>query len=454
MQDKNEIWQVQVNGQIYEATFQELTEWIAERSLLPTDQVRKKDLRWMQADRVPTLQPYFVGGAAQNTQSKQPSHSAPKDIAKEIVPTIPTVNKSFELPAVKFDEQPTVSARIQAKTVQAANFSSRLTLSINSCHFHPEIEAVYVCKNCDEKFCKGCPKAYGAVKICALCGYFCETYQSTETEQVGKGDKSRNASQNSSSNFDIFGTALAYPLKYPLSFLMIGLFYAIALSLGTYLGFLAALILGMIALAVIYGCCSRVINQISTGDSDKNYVLASEDLSLAESVIQPASLGIAVYLITWLPISLVSVLFSSYLGDTTKLLDREMTSQIAPYFLFIVLTFITALWGFFYFPIALTTAGYTQNLKSIINPLVGFNMIRQMGAGFWKAFLMYFILVIAAACLYFVVQIITAPLFAMGLGTLPTIFLNSFVWFYLYLAISCIFGYALFQTRDKLNSKF
>src|SRR5688572_25412138 len=55
----NEIWQVEVGGQVYEAPFGELPTWIDEGSLLPTDKVRKGNLRWIEARRVPTLTPFF-----------------------------------------------------------------------------------------------------------------------------------------------------------------------------------------------------------------------------------------------------------------------------------------------------------------------------------------------------------------------------------------------------------
>ncbi|HEV8591170.1 MAG TPA: hypothetical protein VGQ55_03635, partial [Pyrinomonadaceae bacterium] len=58
-QDPNEVWQVEVRGQIYEAPFGELGSWIEEGSLQPLDKVRKGQLRWIEANRVPTLIPLF-----------------------------------------------------------------------------------------------------------------------------------------------------------------------------------------------------------------------------------------------------------------------------------------------------------------------------------------------------------------------------------------------------------
>src|SRR5687768_16511524 len=55
----NEVWQVDVNGTVYDAAFSELPEWIDGGSLLPGDKVRKGNLRWIEARRVPSLVPFF-----------------------------------------------------------------------------------------------------------------------------------------------------------------------------------------------------------------------------------------------------------------------------------------------------------------------------------------------------------------------------------------------------------
>ena len=43
----NETWQVDVNGQVYEANFAELADWIADGSLQQQDIVRSENLRWI-----------------------------------------------------------------------------------------------------------------------------------------------------------------------------------------------------------------------------------------------------------------------------------------------------------------------------------------------------------------------------------------------------------------------
>src|SRR4051812_9235747 len=61
--DINEVWQIEVAGTVYEASFEELPSWISEGSLQPTDKVRKGSLRWIEASKVPTIAPLFVAKA-------------------------------------------------------------------------------------------------------------------------------------------------------------------------------------------------------------------------------------------------------------------------------------------------------------------------------------------------------------------------------------------------------
>ncbi|HSU24369.1 MAG TPA: hypothetical protein VLI65_00175, partial [Pyrinomonadaceae bacterium] len=50
-----ELWQVDANGKIFDTSFAELIVWIGEGSLLRQDKVRKGNLRWIEAGKVPSL---------------------------------------------------------------------------------------------------------------------------------------------------------------------------------------------------------------------------------------------------------------------------------------------------------------------------------------------------------------------------------------------------------------
>ena len=89
---ENEIWQVEVNGQIYETNFRDLKQWIQERSLLPQDNVRKGNMRWIQTGRVPALRRIFDGETAQVGVTTAP-------VAESIaaIPEPPTVFQQSEI---------------------------------------------------------------------------------------------------------------------------------------------------------------------------------------------------------------------------------------------------------------------------------------------------------------------------------------------------------------------
>ena len=56
-----EIWQVDISGEIYEASFEIMAQWIYEGALLPQDKVRRGNLRWIEAQKVPSLIQFFNG---------------------------------------------------------------------------------------------------------------------------------------------------------------------------------------------------------------------------------------------------------------------------------------------------------------------------------------------------------------------------------------------------------
>src|SRR5438067_195488 len=57
--------------------------------------------------------------------------------------------------------------------------------------------------------------------------------------------------------------------------------------------------------------------------------------------------------------------------------------------LILLLALLALGWAVFYYPMALLVAGWTEDFKSVINPLVGLDTMRHMGATYFKAFLMY-----------------------------------------------------------------
>lgn len=68
--NSQEIWQIEVQDRVYEATLDEVIEWIKEGAVQPEDRIRRGNLRWLSAGRVPELSKHFHPGAADEPASE------------------------------------------------------------------------------------------------------------------------------------------------------------------------------------------------------------------------------------------------------------------------------------------------------------------------------------------------------------------------------------------------
>ena len=118
----------------------------------------------------------------------------------------------------------------------------------------------------------------------------------------------------------------------------------------------------------------------------------------------------------------------------------------------IVLLFLLALaWAIFYYPMALTVAGYTQSFASVINPLVGLDTIRRMGATYFKAFGMVLLIQFVGLIVSVVVAAVTSPFALPFFGNLPARFIDGTIAFYFNLVIACLLGLSLYKCADRLD---
>src|SRR6185503_4303339 len=108
-------------------------------------------------------------------------------------------------------------------------------------------------------------------------------------------------------------------------------------------------------------------------------------------------------------------------------------------------------WAFFYYPMALTVAGYTQSLGSVLNPLVGLDTIRRMGVTYFKGFGMVVVVQLVAFVVGVIISIITSPLTLPFMGNLVGNFIGATFSFYFNLVIACILGLSLFKCADRLG---
>jgi hypothetical protein len=102
---------------------------------------------------------------------------------------------------------------------------------------------------------------------------------------------------------------------------------------------------------------------------------------------------------------------------------------------------LTALWALAYTPVALAVAALSRSFLSTINPLVGLDTIRRMGATYWQAWALYFGLVVAQGVVGAVLSFIP---FLGGL-------LRAFVDAYAGLAVACTLGLAVYKKAPELD---
>ncbi|HKR59522.1 MAG TPA: hypothetical protein VJS64_07290, partial [Pyrinomonadaceae bacterium] len=120
--------------------------------------------------------------------------------------------------------------------------------------------------------------------------------------------------------------------------------------------------------------------------------------------------------------------------------------------LLLVLLLLVAIgWAIFYYPMALAVAGYTQTFSSVINPLVGLDTIKRMGATYFKAFGLVLLVQIAGGIIGIIVAIILSPFALPFVGNLPAMFVDGSLTFYFNLVIACTLGLSLFKCADRLG---
>src|SRR2546426_7603068 len=91
MSDNEPIWQVNVDGKIYETDLEMLKQWIAEGKVGPTDPVRKGTLSWIAANRAPALRGAFpVGDSFSSSPNRASTIGSPSALQSPLAPKAST----------------------------------------------------------------------------------------------------------------------------------------------------------------------------------------------------------------------------------------------------------------------------------------------------------------------------------------------------------------------------
>jgi hypothetical protein len=544
-----ELWQVEVAGNVYETDFAGLTQWIAESSLLPEDKIKCGERPWVQAKLVPALSPYFGGQAplASVNVATTTENFAAGENENNVIFEDPTINLGGTLPNTSvgfapFESEPEVKPEVVPPSAPIGQFSGAPAADGKGCRLHPVREATFACRQCLSLFCSECPRTIAKVRLCPLCGDMCNPHGTGASQPVkssaGKMVTAKSPYVDPHFTIEDLITSLMYPFRFPFALLAVGISSSL-LGVGAYLGLftaaigglfpglMAVLVCGTLLVASVYGSASKAVSQVAYGNIDESFLPDTEDFSIWNTILAPCFLGLGTFAISWGPAMLVVAIglrvVLSAMGDMPKELkapppeqqqamrtvpgngfaeqdplqreiegnsraseanaikriqDLQKTVPTSPFGMvpgaqpneqmkqevvaamvkklmprlipLVFLLLLTGLWGIFYFPCALAVAGYTESVGATLNPLVGFSMMRQMGANYFKAFGSYLLIGVASLFIYGAVMLITAPLES-TFGQTPAHFVSNIISFYFYLVIACIFGRALYRSHERIG---
>ncbi len=304
----DEIWQVDVAGQVYEAPLRELPEWIEEGSLQPDDLVRKGVHRWAKARNVPTLIPFFN---AREKGEPMPlflssTNGSAADPVQDPGPT--SVNATASTSATIEPPSPSVTERAIVSESAAPKSTPQ-----GLCWRHPHENSFYFCSSCSGEFCRACPNSFGGtVRLCPLCGSLCKPVR--EAVAAAQFDIVVTKHLNEPFGFVDLGRAFGFPWKFRSSLILGGaMFLAFTLgqsasSIGGFLFVGAALVCAMLANMLTFGSLINTISNFTQGRLENDFLPSFDDFSLWDDVVHPFFLSIAAYLSSFGPLFLTAMI--------------------------------------------------------------------------------------------------------------------------------------------------
>ena len=296
-QNDAEIWQVEVNGEIYHADFAELTSWVADGALQPADKIRRGNLRWIEAGKVPVLTAFFNARATGQPPPTVSVSEAEPPVEETPTPIAESFNNNVGTPSTS--EPELVAA--PRKTIQQ---------DPSRCAIHPDVESYYTCITCCGKFCRACPSGYGgSVKICPSCGGLCKSVN--EVQQTEQARAIHSAAVASGFGFSDFSEALAYPFKFKTSLFfgaVMFMFFTLgqsASALGSIFMIVAAIFCFMLANMLTFGVLANTVENFAQGKIGGNFMPNFDDFSIWDDVVHPFFLSIGAYVSSFGPCILV-----------------------------------------------------------------------------------------------------------------------------------------------------
>lgn len=291
--ENGEMWEVEESGRIYTADSSELSSWIEEGSLQPYDKIRKGNLRWIEARKVPLLIPLFEAkNKGCRLAEAGPQEQAPSITKAELQRKITAIAR---LPN-DFAEDGAVDLPIETRIGEQGG--------AESCSVHRTQSAAFVCGGCGGNFCGKCPKSFGSsVKICPDCGAFCRPLD--ETRALAELEARQSATVEKGFGATDFASAILYPFQYRFSFFAGALIFSLlwtaksAAMLGGIYFVASAILCLMLANMLVFGVFAKTIDKFSSGEISGTFMPDFEDFSIWEDVLHPFVLSIGAYVVSF-----------------------------------------------------------------------------------------------------------------------------------------------------------
>lgn len=317
--NSHEVWQVEAQGIVYDASIEEIIEWINEGSVLPEDKVRKGNLRWLKANKVPELYAHFNGNQFENNSSvtttlteavrrEEIAGSDSKDI--ELMKSFWSETTEKPPPKIESSNNQAVSQNTNQEVV---NSSAKTT---DCCSVHPDKKAQFVCGTCLTLYCKTCPSSFGGnVKICLDCGAMCRVFTGVvDFKSVGamnkpypRGELDQNKSDgNKFGNFGLgdFAKAIIYPFKFKTSLILgaaMFMFFMLGQTVSAFgiTMYFASIVCLMLANTLVFGSLANTLENFSQGKTNLNFMPSFDEFNLWDDVIHPFLLSFGVYFVSF-----------------------------------------------------------------------------------------------------------------------------------------------------------
>ena len=502
MSAQPEVWRVSTIEGIFETDLETLKQWISEGCVLPTDKVSKGTLNWIDAGRAPMLRAAFAGDFSPQTP-RPPEPEYPEATGGwQVPPRFDGLGQSDSTSNSTTDAPPPIG---DSTSHTPPPISDNFAASANMCQNHPESPAHFICRMCSATWCETCPRfVSGKIPLCPSCGDLCKLYTDITTKAA------RSEFQASGFGIADFGRAIRYPFQHLTALICGALIYAFLLMAG----FKGALVAWMIMFGCISHVISQVswgrLNRSFMPDFSAFSLWDDLVVPIFLGIgIMVVTWGPIIALVIALLFGVLggpklpgmvpgqemahqaessapstedlSVLTDPHadpkkLEEANKKLDNlrpgaqiaqeaersksenepgAAFSMLLPYLgagmLIGVLLLLGVGWAFFYYPMALTVAGYTQSFGSVINPLVGLDTIKRMGLTYFKAFGMVVVVQAVGLIASVIIGIVTSPFNLPFVGNLPGNFISASFTFYFNLVIACVLGLSLYKCADRLG---